>query len=280
MPPEFEASFRALVATGRFSWGSQATAQVTFASAGRDTPAEQFSATWMYAPVVAFPTLDDDITWAGVQAYWKGTPAALSAISGDGQFPTLAISPPVLAWLTRLLGAPAATLPIVVVSPDGVAATLWKLRPAAWSIVPFQQLDPSEKVLTLDGQSALSPGLAAYPLTQALTLGGSQRYVAAQALAQIGLLPRTNRDVSKMSVVVMTGSTALTRATAYQMEQTGITLPARDITPFLADANIVHTSNEVAFRRRLPVSRSEPMCIATWCFVPAIAIWTCSKRFI
>jgi len=41
--------------------------------------------------------------------------------------------------------------------------------------------------------------------------------------------------------------TALTRATGWQMELNGMEFPARDILPWLRDADILHISNEVSF---------------------------------
>src|SRR3972149_2635277 len=42
-------------------------------------------------------------------------------------------------------------------------------------------------------------------------------------------LPLTNRRDDRLTTVVMTGVTALTRATAWEMDRNGVTLPARDI---------------------------------------------------
>ncbi len=253
VPGEFQATFETLVSAHRLAWVSENTAQVKFMPATPDTPT---LASWLYVPVVPFPTVADDVSWAAIQQYWHGDPAALASFSGNGKPPTFISSPQVLAWLTVLLGAPAATVPIKTVAAESVAATLWSLRPAAWSVVPFQQLDPSEKALMLDGANMLSPAFSAatYPLQQTFALSGSKPQLdqTADAIQKSGALPLTNRDGSRLTVLVMTGTTALTRATAYQMEQTGITLPARDILPFLADANIVHTSNEVSFAADCP----------------------------
>jgi hypothetical protein len=65
-------------------------------------------------------------------------------------------------------------------------------------------------------------------------------------------LPITNRDPAKMTVVVMTGVTALTRATAMSMERHGVTYPAQDIRPWLVEADITHISNEVSFAENCP----------------------------
>jgi len=52
--------------------------------------------------------------------------------------------------------------------------------------------------------------------------------------------------------VVMTGVTALTRATAWQMERSGVTFPARDIGDWLRQADITHVSHEVSFTPDCP----------------------------
>ena len=62
----------------------------------------------------------------------------------------------------------------------------------------------------------------------------------------------TNRDPAKISLVVMTGVTALTRATAMRMNEHGVTYPAEDIRPWLLEADITHVSNEVSFAENCP----------------------------
>jgi poly-gamma-glutamate synthesis protein (capsule biosynthesis protein) len=62
----------------------------------------------------------------------------------------------------------------------------------------------------------------------------------------------TNRDPNQLSIVVLTGVTAMVRSTAMQMELRGYTFPAENILPFFADADILHTSNEVSFATDCP----------------------------
>jgi poly-gamma-glutamate synthesis protein (capsule biosynthesis protein) len=150
----------------------------------------------------------------------------------------------------------AKTLRIVMGDPaDGVveivAATeivdhAWNTRPA-WAIVPFDQLDPRWKVLRLDGTSVLDKDLDTdtYPLTASFTITGSERGVA--KLEELVGLPHTNRDPVKMSVLMMTGVTALGRCTAARMDRHGVLYPARDIRHWLIEPDITHISNEVSF---------------------------------
>jgi poly-gamma-glutamate synthesis protein (capsule biosynthesis protein) len=55
-----------------------------------------------------------------------------------------------------------------------------------------------------------------------------------------------------LTTVVLTGVTALVRATAYEMERSGVTYPAEDIGPMLREADITHISNEVPFAQDCP----------------------------
>src|SRR3990172_1740658 len=65
-------------------------------------------------------------------------------------------------------------------------------------------------------------------------------------------LPLANRREDRLTTVVMTGVTALTRATAWEMERSGVTRPARDIGAWLREADVTHISHEVAFSPDCP----------------------------
>jgi poly-gamma-glutamate synthesis protein (capsule biosynthesis protein) len=65
-------------------------------------------------------------------------------------------------------------------------------------------------------------------------------------------LPASNRDASKLATVVLTGVTALVRATAFTMETKGVTRPGELVYNWLHDADILHISNEVAFDPSCP----------------------------
>jgi len=60
-------------------------------------------------------------------------------------------------------------------------------------------------------------------------------------------LPYTNHEPMYMTTIILTGATAIVRATAYTMETKGVTYPGRDIRDFMRDADISHMSNEVPF---------------------------------
>ncbi|MDY7076660.1 MAG: CapA family protein [Chloroflexota bacterium] len=216
-----------------------ADVQVTF-----DTnPDATILAEWTYAVVAPFPTLTDEVSWTQVISHWVGSPAGPFA----GQ--PLLMTTDTATTLAAAMGEPA-TDTVEIVPAEEIVPRAWDAH-SAWAIVPFDELDPRWKVLYVDGVSALDQRLDVEPYPLVLRIGatGMERGIA-KLQEQ---LPRlTNRDPAKMSVVVMTGVTALTRATAMRMNSHGVTYPAEDIRPWLVEADITHISSEVSFAENCP----------------------------
>ncbi|MCB0042984.1 MAG: CapA family protein, partial [Caldilinea sp.] len=63
----------------------------------------------------------------------------------------------------------------------------------------------------------------------------------------LGALPPGNREPGELTVLAMTGVTAMCRMTAAQMDLFGPAWPAEIVGPGLASADITHISNEVPF---------------------------------
>src|SRR5450432_2454605 len=218
VPRDYQSALDPLVNSGRYAWSSEAEAQVKLiaapgpAATQTSTSSAALSAQWVYVPVVPFPTIADDVKWADIQQYWQGDTATLTSLSeATGNKPpappALILAPATLTALTALLGPPAPTVKIEQVPPDALVTTLWLRRPAAWAIVPFAQLDPAMKTLTVDGASVFnrSLDLNAYPLVQHVTLSGDPALVAAasDAIGTAGKWIASNRDLSKLSILVM-----------------------------------------------------------------------------
>ena len=206
-------------------------------------PGTDMIAEWTYALVAPFPTLTDGISWTQVISHWNGTPG------GPFAGRPLLMTADTATTLAAVVGTPAPGA-VEIVSADQIVQHAWDTRPA-WGIVPFDQLEPRWKVLQVDGISALNQRLDVQPYALVLRVGvsGLERGVAKFQ----ELVPRiTNRDPAKMSVVVMTGVTALTRATAMRMDRHGVAYPAEDIHHWLVEADITHISNEVSFAENCP----------------------------
>ncbi|HXF62215.1 MAG TPA: CapA family protein [Caldilineaceae bacterium] len=195
--------------------------------------AEHRLAERFYAVVAPFATIPDDITLEALQLRWQ---------SGEGG-PLFAA-----AGATRML-APVlgAAGPVEELPTDELLARL-EATPGALAIIPFDQLHPRFKALTVDGANVLSNRLVPeeYPLAVALAVRGEGAELLADAL--YGLIdPATNRDASRLTTLIMTGVTAMSRGTAAAMEQYGYTYPAEIISGTLSAADITHVSNEVPF---------------------------------
>ncbi len=185
----------------------------------------------VYVVVAPFATVRDNITLNDLAERWQG--------QGDGPLFASADAAPALALR---LGQPAAPPLPAAEMLDALAA-----QPGALGILPFDALDPRYKVIKIEGLDPLSNRFdpQTYPLTFDLTLTGPDAGLLRPLLA--GAAPLTNRDPSRLTQLIMTGVTAMSRGTAEKMEQKGYVYPARVISDTLAAADITHVSNEVPF---------------------------------
>ena len=205
---------------------------------GLAEPTNANSSTWIYALVAPFPTAKDGVVLVELETAWNA--------SSSGPMPEspLWMTESTLSAMTAIFGKAGAGA-VATVSADKLADTLWENQPA-WGIVPFESLDPKLKVLSIDKQSPVRNDFdeEAYPLKVDFALTGSN--------AASFELPASNRDPSKLTVVLMTGVTALVRATATRLEIVGLDYPAWDIGETLKAADITHISNEVPFYTGCP----------------------------
>lgn len=199
---------------------------------------------WIYALVAPFPTTVQGVSKDELLLRWQGQP-----IGPFGGQPIL-MDQNTFEIFSALWG-PAAPNSVNVIAKNELIDYAWLHQPA-WAIVPFESLDPRWKVLTVDGFSPIHKDfdLAAYSLKIPISLVGDSE--AVELVKTSFSLPSTNRDPGKLTVVAMTGVTALVRATAYMMEQNGITYPSQDIRSWLLSADITHISNEVPFAEDCP----------------------------
>ncbi|NLG29386.1 MAG: hypothetical protein GX557_15870, partial [Chloroflexi bacterium] len=207
--------------------------------------------TWVYAAVVPFPTLADDVSSEQIRAFWGGDAAALTHLTGDGTNPTLYATADVLAALEQLLGPRSDDAPVLLVERDVWVDAAWEARPHAWAVVPFDELEPRWKLLRVDGAALWDKAfdLGGYPLVLDMGLQAAEGVHAAETLASVAM---TNRDVSRITTLIMTGCTALVRATAFEMEQRGVLYPAEKVGDLLRSADITHISNEIPFAKDCP----------------------------
>ena len=190
---------------------------------------------WIYALVAPFPTATDDVSFAEIQSAWAGGRAG--PLDSTGATPLagipLRMSESTARALTSVWGEPAAGS-VVIEAEDELLDSAWKSRPS-WAIIPFEDIQPKWKVLSVDGQSPIRKDFDA------------EKYPLNVSFAGISGLPSTNRDAAKLTTVVMTGVTALVRLTAVTMNVKGVLYPGEEVRDVLAQADIAHVSNEIPF---------------------------------
>jgi hypothetical protein len=204
---------------------------------------------WLYVLVAPFPTVVDGVGMDTVKGAWAGEP------SGTFSGAPLMMSPETHAAFTALWGDPADGS-VAVLQAGDLLDLAWDVMPS-WALLPFEALEPRWKALRVDGMSPLDRDFdpAVYPLRVTFGLSGD-----AQALRILQerpeeasvILPPSNRDVSKMTTVVLTGVTALVRSIGDKMETKGMTYPGEDIREWLVEADLTHVSNESSFASDCP----------------------------
>lgn len=195
--------------------------------------------TRVYVPVVPFASLSDEVTLEELRQRWAG--------QGEG---ALLLSPESAALFTSVWGAGE---PQVVPAADLLAGLV--ANEQAVALMPFDALAPTFKVLRLDGASPLNRHLemSGYPLALSLWLEGETASEAGPLVAA-PWQGWANRDPERMTELIMTGVTAMSRLTAARMERHGVLYPALVISDVLRAADITHISNEVPFIDGCPVN--------------------------
>jgi len=195
--------------------------------------------TWTYALVAPFFTLMDGVSFQNLQELWQGQSGQELSLS------QVLVTPTTLSAMTEVLGNPD---PVTVKSVSfKELQTISLTNEPFMAILPFEELEPQFKVLRIDGTSPIDPGFdpSNYPLSAHIWVEGDWSGTNLT-------LPAANYIPNRRTVLVMTGVTALTRATAYQMATRGETFPGEDIRDWLLQADITHISHEVPFAENCP----------------------------
>lgn len=198
---------------------------------------------WTYALAAPFPSLREEFSLDELQSLWSGKqpvpehPAAL------------VLSPSTKQFFTLLWGEANPSTVQVFPAAD-LLESAWG-KPGTLALLPFQELQPRWKVLSLAGQMVTQADYSQedYPLAVPLTMKGAPEEIHRFQTLNPQL---SNRDPQALTTVAVTGVTALVRATAYTMEEQGIHYPAQDLLPIFSAADLTHVSNEVPFAEDCP----------------------------
>jgi len=208
---------------------------------------ELASLTRVFAVAAQFPTVYDTITLEELKGLWGGDKAT--------NFSKLLVSAETRNVFEELWSNPPSDL-VNEVLPDEMLIEAWK-DATTLAIIPFEEISPRWKVLKIGGVSPLDKpmNVVDYPLAIKYHLVGSKGSddIQGELVAEIQkALPATNRDESKMTVLVMSGTTALVRTTAYKIEAQGTDYPISEIKGWFLTADIRHVSNEISINKDCP----------------------------
>ena len=204
--------------------------------------------TWIFALEAPFPTVTDQVSAAQLQSYWKGEDGS------DLPFTMIEVSSGTKAVFDKLWGSAAEGRVSVVDEVQFTTNDFTQMQ--TWAIVPFDQISPRWKVIKVDGISPLDKPMDVmnYGLTVyfSMAVKNGDPALKQDGLSLLQKLPATDRDESKMTVLMMTGTTAMVRATAYKMELKGLDYPIVKVKDWFANADLIHVSNEIAFNPNCP----------------------------
>ncbi|MEN6531668.1 MAG: CapA family protein [Anaerolineaceae bacterium] len=209
--------------------------------------AEKPIISWVYALAAPFATVTDDVSLESLLAFWQN----------NGDFPArvLVMPPAIFDSLKVRYGSP---LGDVRPLAENDLLTFCQAHENAWAIVPFETLEPRWKVISLDENSPIHKDFVVenYPLTVQIGWDEGLRSVTEAeykaANDAIASVPATNRQAELLTTVILTGVTAMTRATAKEMELYGVLSPAISVGALMREADIAHVSNEVPFASNCP----------------------------
>ena len=202
---------------------------------------------YVFSAAAQFPTVIDDVEFNDLLLLWQGE------TSEEFPFGEILIPDMFKSFFMSQWGNPENE--VVTFLPMGeIEEVLWE-TPSSIALVPFDDINPRMKVLSISDQNPMRNifDVNKYPLAFdfCLTIDGDNDETA--IISKLEQIPITNRDQEKLTSVLMTGVTALTRDIAYKMELNGVLYPAEEIMPWFEEADLVHISNEVPFTEECPV---------------------------
>jgi poly-gamma-glutamate capsule biosynthesis protein CapA/YwtB (metallophosphatase superfamily) len=214
----------------------------------------------MYVPVVSFWSFFEESSSRDFIGYWNGSMGTLKDITGKEFEPELIIRSADLKVIEKAFGK-CKVKQIKIVRDEEELTPLLENNTNSFSIIPFNEINPKLKPVSLDGVDVFDKNLVIenYPITFQIEVKGDDEGLVEKSKASLGNVSLSNRDLSKLFTVVMTGVTALTRGTANKMDQKGILYPADKVVSLLKNADLTHISNEVSFVEGGDAAKSHTM---------------------
>jgi poly-gamma-glutamate synthesis protein (capsule biosynthesis protein) len=194
---------------------------------------------WLYLAVSPFTSLRESISSKDLQNAWR---------SGSGDDIDIYVSDETNRSL-QLIWGESNQLSVFSTDKENIFPALLS-QPDSIAIIPFEQLNPYYKVLSVDQQHPLDPDFQIVDYHLKIELYFSSSF--SRDIFDSTGIDISNFNPHKLTSVALTGVTAMVRDTAAIMEENGITYPGLDVQGILTAANITHISNEVPFAEDCP----------------------------
>ncbi len=198
-----------------------------------ETETETGTVTWVLAAASGFNSIPDGITQADLMQFFEAKIPIL------GVFNQILTTPLVAEIISNYFDVDSS---LFVILPEEELRNRLYQDPNSLVIIPFDQLIPAYKVLRIDQISPFDQDFD--PVNYGLTLKFSLECTHSNTPSSDTW---SNRDPEKFTSVLLTGTTALTRAIAYKMEINGYQYPGEKVKIWFDAADISHVSNEVSY---------------------------------
>ena len=198
----------------------------------------------LYILTVPLISLKSGVEWEVLNDCWE------SGCSKANQI--LWVSDPDLPLLKIIFGSSnQSNLTISTELPDGCNDD------NCMRIQNFNNIEPGWRVLPIDGNSPFENTFNkyTYPLFYRLYLDKNPDFPGDIEDTQNWMEPLSNFSPEKLTSVLMTGTTAMVRNFALNIENEGLTYPGKNISKILAAADFTHVSNEVSFYEECPPAK-------------------------
>lgn len=201
----------------------------------------------VFAAAVPFFTTDDETDVGTLKNLWTDP-------SSEDENRIILVTDKSNSLLSAIWGEPGKK---VITGEASELLSMAEATPTSIAIIPFEEISPLWKILKINGVSPLDKPFEQekYPLTVTFSLVTEledQPEIIALAENIKELIPSTNRDESKMTVLVMTGTTAITRGVAYKVTINDAEYPIAFVKDWFLDADLRHLSNESPFVEDCP----------------------------
>ncbi|MCL5071417.1 MAG: CapA family protein [Actinobacteria bacterium] len=219
---------------------------------------------YVLVPVSSFYTYCDNLQFDDFVKFWQGDENSLNYIVNNKSNSRLILNRQILNILEKVLGE--CKIENLETADDYKEVKQKLIGPGNYfSVISFEEIIREYKVLNVNGQSIFDreSKLINNPFAVQITISGDDSDKANMIVKAIDKDKITNRKTDKLTILNMTGCTALVRGTANKMEEKGVLYPGEKIAEILKDADITHISNEITFVEGNPRDREKEIIFSS-----------------